>query len=66
MSYYDPHIITLQLSPPFVRQLESETKFASLAQDVYTIIPSSLLQLATIVLSHIETDTGVSYAAKIR
>lgn len=66
MSYYDPQRITLQLSPPFVRQLEAETAFAVLAQNVYTIIPSSLLQLATIVLSHLELDKGESDAAKIR
>lgn len=64
--YYDPHIITLRLSPPFVRQLESETKFAALAQDVYTIIPSSLLQLAMIVLNNLEIDKGESDAAEIR
>lgn len=64
MMYYDPHIITLRLSPPFVRQLESETKFAALAQEVHTIIPSSLLQLATIVLSHLESDQGNSNVIK--
>lgn len=66
MAYYDPLIVTLRLSPNFVRQLESETASAALVQGVHTIIPSTLLQLATIVLNNLDLDKGESNAAKIR
>lgn len=65
MSYYDPMVITLRLSPTFLCKLKDETMWAQLADGIHTIIPDSLLQLATLVLTELaELDpVGVTSCA---
>lgn len=63
MAYYDPQIITLRLSRAFLGKLKDETAWAQLADGIHTIIPDSLLQLATIVLAELD-PVGVTSCAK--
>ncbi len=51
MAYYDPYLVTLRLSQEFMRTLQQEVEWAQLVQHVHTIIPDSLIRLATIVLT---------------
>lgn len=51
---YTPFKVTIHLHPAFVAMLQQETERASLAQNQFTIIPSSLLQLATMILAEIK------------
>lgn len=58
--YYDPIVITLSLSHAFVEQLVAETEKAMLVQDVHTILPSTLLQLASLVTSKAMGDGWIT------
>jgi hypothetical protein len=58
MSTCDPQIITLQLSPAFLRTLKVEAEWAQLVDGIYTSIPDSLIRLATIVLAELEPSGG--------
>ena len=65
MSTYDPQLITLRLSPAFLRTLKVEAEWAHLADGIHTIIPNTLIQLATMVLAELE-PLGESHAPETR
>lgn len=53
---YAPFKVTLHMHPAFVTLLQQDLDKAVLAQNQFTIIPSSLLQLATMVMAEIKGD----------